>query len=64
MYKAGQLKPITVGHGKSPFEVNMGKKGGVKNIFRTKQKQPAMLGGKGYKCPEDHELISMITWRT
>jgi hypothetical protein len=59
MYKIDQLKPITVGHGRSPFEVNMGKKGGIKS-----QKQPSMLGGKGYECPGGHELISMITWRT
>ncbi len=64
MYKAGQFKPITVGHGKSPFSVNTQTKGGVKSLFRAKQKQPAMFGGKGYKCPEGHDLISMITWRT
>ncbi len=64
IYKANQLKPITVGHGESPFVINTRKKGGIKSLFRKKHKQPAMFGGKGYKCPEDHELISMITWRT
>jgi len=63
-YKAGQIKPITVGHGRSPFDVNLKRKGGIKSLFRKKPKMPAMFGGKGYQCPEGHALISMITWRT
>jgi len=63
-YTAIELKPITVGHGKSPFNVNLKKKGGLRNLFTRKQKMPAMFGGKGYQCPEGHELIAMITWRT
>ena len=63
-YKAGQIKPITVGHGRSPFDVNLKKKGGIKSLFRKKPKMPAMFGGKGYQCPKGHDLISMITWRT
>jgi len=63
-YKAGQIKPITVGHGRSPFDVNLKKKGGTKNLFRRKQKMPAMFGGKGYHCSNGHDLISIITWRT
>ena len=64
IYKADELKPITVGHGRSPFDVNLKKKGGIKILFTKKQKMPAMFGGNGYQCPEGHELISMITWRT
>ena len=64
IYKADELKSITVGHGRSPFDVNLKNKGGAKNLFRRKQKLPAMFGGKGYQCPEGHELIAMITWRT
>lgn len=63
-YRANQLKPVTVGHGNSPFSVNLKKKGGIKNLFSRKTKMPGMYGGKGYACPEGHELISMITWRT
>lgn len=63
MYEATQLRPISVGHGKSPFDVNPGTKGGIKSLF-YKKKQTAMFGGKGYKCPAGHKLISMITWRT
>jgi hypothetical protein len=64
IYRANQLKPITVGHGKSPFSVNTQTKGGIKSLFRKKHKQPSMFGGKGYECPGGHELISMITWKT
>ena len=63
-YTANELKPITVGHGRSPFDVNLKNKGGAKSLFRRKKKMPAMFGGKGYQCPEGHELIAMITWRT
>lgn len=64
IYKADKLKAITVGHGKSPFNVNLKKKGGLRNLFTRKQKMPAMFGGKGYRCSEGHDLISIITWRT
>ena len=62
-YSAAQLKPITIGHGKSPFNIIPRLKGGVKSLFDKKRKIP-MFGGQGFKCPEGHELISMITWRT
>lgn len=63
-YQIDQLKPTTVGHGKSPLSVNIKKKGRIKKLFGKKQKLPGMLGGRGYECPECHTLISMITWRT
>ena len=62
-YKADQLKPITITHGKSPFNINPTLKGGVKGLFCKKRKMP-LFGGQGFKCPEGHELLSMITWRT
>ena len=63
-YQANQLNPINIGHGKTPFSVKLKEKGGIKNLFTRKRKMPGMFGGKGYACPEGHELISMITWRT
>jgi hypothetical protein len=63
-YRADQLKPITVGHGKTPFSVEIKKKGGIKRLFFKERKMPGMLGGKGYACPQGHELIAMVTWRT
>ena len=63
-YHPDELKPTTLGHGKSPLSINSKEKRGIKKLFGKKQKLPGMLGGRGYKCPEGHELISMITWRT
>lgn len=64
IYKAHQLESFAVGHGRSPFDLNLKKKGGVKSLFKRKMKMPAMFGGSGYRCPEGHELISLITWQT
>ena len=63
-YPATELKPVTVGHGKTPFDVNLKQKGGARSLFKRKQKLPALFGGKGYQCPEGHELVALITWRT
>ena len=62
IYGAGQLKEFNVGQGKSPFDINQEQKGGFR-LFE-KRKNPSMFGGKGFTCPEGHELISMETWRT
>ena len=61
-YDADRLKEITVGHGKSPFNIKQKAKGGIRLI--EKRKMPSLFGGKGYKCPAGHTLISMETWRT
>ena len=63
-YQPDQLKSTVAGHGKDPFSVNLKVKGGIKKLFKRKLKLPGMHGGKGYECPEGHELISIITWRT
>ena len=63
-YQPYQLKSTVVGHGKDPFSVNLKEKGGIRKLFKRKPKLPGMHGGKGYECPEGHELISIITWRT
>jgi hypothetical protein len=52
-------------YGESPFKINVKqKKRGIGRLFARKQKLPGMFGGKGYECPEGHELIAMVTWRT
>jgi hypothetical protein len=61
-YDADQLTGFTIGHGKSPFDIKQKIKGGIR-LFE-KGKNPSMFGGKGYKCPAGHSLISMETWRT
>ncbi len=63
-YLAGQLKPIKVGYGGSPFDIKREKKGVIKRIFAKKRKPPTMCGGSGYECPLGHNLISVITWKT
>ena len=63
-YQPYQLKPITVGHGRSPFHLKPELRGGaIKKLF-GKKRNPPLFGGKGYECPEGHELISMTTWLT
>jgi hypothetical protein len=62
-YQSKVLKSFTVGHGRSPFDARLEKIGGIRNLFRRKRNLPGM-GGKGYKCPEGHELIARVTWRT
>ena len=61
-YDACQLIPVAIGHGKSPLNINHEPKGGF-SIFR-KRKNPSMFGGRGFKCPQGHTLISMETWKT
>jgi hypothetical protein len=53
-YESGELKLVAVGHRETPFSVNVKGKGWLPNLF----------GGKGHRCPEGHELIGMVTWRT
>ena len=62
IYDVGQLKDITIGHGKSPFDINQQQKGGIR-LF-GKRRSRSLFGGKGYECPDGHTLISMETFRT
>ncbi len=61
-YTPRDLKATSLGHGKRPFEIPWKKK--ALKIFHKNQRLPGMFGGKSYMCPENHELITMITWRT
>ena len=67
-YLPSQLRSIPVGFGRSPFEVNLKREGGIiKKLFGLFLKQKrimGMRGGEAYDCPEGHELIAMITWVT
>ena len=61
-YDPGQLTPVSLGFGKTPFEVNLKEKGGIiRRLFR-KKKHISGMGGEAYDCPKRHELIRMITW--
>ena len=63
-YLAGQLKLIQVGFGGSPLDFEREKIGVIKRLFSKKRKPPTMYGGKAYECPEGHNLISVIIWKT
>lgn len=54
-YQPRDLRIIDVGHGKNPLDLK---------ISNKKQKLPGVYGSKGYTCPENHQLITMVTWRT
>jgi hypothetical protein len=62
-HEAKALKRVAVGHGESPFSVDLKGRGIWKRVFGRKLKLP-LYGGKGYQCSEGHELISVVTWRT
>ena len=63
-YQTSELISFAVGHGESPFSVNLKQRGGIKRLFKKKQRLPGLFGGRGYKCPKGHELISLILWET
>jgi hypothetical protein len=62
-YEAQDLKRVVVGHGESPISVDVKGTGWLRRVFGKKQRLP-LFGGKGYQCPEGHELIELVTWRT
>ena len=62
-YEAKDLKRVVVGHGESPLSVDVKGRGWLRRLFRKKKRLP-LFGGKGYQCPEGHELIGLVTWRT
>lgn len=62
-YEAKELKRAAVGHGESPFSVNVKGGGCLRKLFGRKERLP-LFGGKGYQCPEGHALIGLVTWRT
>jgi hypothetical protein len=61
-YRPDHLQPTIAGHGTSPF--NLKEKGGIKKLLAKGQRLPGLFGGRGFNCPKNHELISVITWRT
>ena len=62
-YEAKELKRVIVGHGESPFSVNVKGRGWLRRLFGKTQRLP-LFGGKAYQCPEGHEVIGLVTWRT
>jgi hypothetical protein len=63
-YSADQLAKFSIGAGDSPFNVRIKPEGILKRLFGRKRRIPSMFGGKGFRCPAGHDLISVITWIT
>jgi hypothetical protein len=62
-YSAGQLKAAVIGAGTTPLTIQIKRKGIIKRMFSKRQKHPSISGGISYLCPENHNLISIITWK-
>jgi hypothetical protein len=63
-YQTSELVSFEVGAGENPFKVKVGyQESLLKRIF-GRQKRTPLFGGKGYRCPEGHEVIGLVTWRT
>jgi hypothetical protein len=63
-YQASELTSFPVAAGENPLKVKVGHQESVlKRIFGRPRRMP-LLGGKGYRCPEGHEVITAVTWRT
>lgn len=61
-YTPRDLKLTNFSHGKSPSEIKLPRE--QKEALKTFHKNhdlPSMFDGKGYNCPQNHELITMIT---
>jgi hypothetical protein len=63
-YLAGQFKSIKVGSGGSPLDIQREKKSVFSRLCSKRCKPPTMHGGRGYECPEGHNLLTVITWKT
>jgi hypothetical protein len=61
-YGADQLTRFAIGAGDSPFNVQIRPLGIRDSLFGGKRHMHSMLGGKGFRCPAGHKLISAVTW--
>ncbi len=61
-YAADQLTRYAIGAGDSPFNVSYRPRGIRDSLFGRKRRNFSMIGGKGYRCPGGHKLISAVTW--
>jgi hypothetical protein len=61
-YGADQLTKFAIGAGDSPFNVSYRPNGIRDSVFGSKRRNFSMFGGKGFRCPSGHKLISAVTW--
>jgi hypothetical protein len=62
-YHANELVSFPVGAGENPFKVKVGHRESLLKRILLQGKRMPLFGGKGYQCPEGHELIGLVTWR-
>jgi hypothetical protein len=63
-HQASERVSFPVGAGENPLKTKVGHPGGMLRRLLRRQRRLPLFGGKGYQCPDGHELISVITWRT
>jgi hypothetical protein len=63
-YSAKQLKSRKVGGDGNPLYIKREKKGVIKSLFTKKRKPPEIFGFAGYTCPADHQLLTVMTFKT
>jgi hypothetical protein len=61
-YAADRLTRFAIGAGDSPFNVPYRPFGIRDRLFGSKRRNFSMFGGKGFRCPSGHKLISAVTW--
>jgi hypothetical protein len=61
-YSADLLTKFAIGAGDSPFNVQNRPFGIRDSLFGRKRRNFSTFGGKGYRCPAGHKLISAVTW--
>jgi hypothetical protein len=61
-YPADQLTRFAIGAGDSPFNVKIQPESIRDSLFGRKRRNFSTLGGKGFRCPAGHKLISAVTW--
>jgi hypothetical protein len=61
-YSADQLTRFAIGAGDSPFNVQNRPLGIRDSLFGSKRRNFSMFGGKGFRCPGGHKLLSAVTW--
>jgi hypothetical protein len=63
-YQANELIAFSVGAGENPLKVKVGYRERLLKRLFGRQRRVPLLGGVGYRCPQGHEVISLVTWRT
>jgi hypothetical protein len=61
-YAADQLTRFAIGAGDSPFNVSYRPFGIRDSLFGRNRCNFSTFGGKGFRCPAGHKLISAVTW--